>query len=250
MSPQEDARPADPAPVLKEVQGELSRELARIVRGTRIMLVVGIVLAIVIAVYLHWILGELGSMIAEPDTMAIAVRRQVEQQIPEVVTELERSLSENAPNMVADARATLMRRLPELNREAQARLAVYIAEQVAAKLGAELDKMTEDIIRDNKKEIDALIDKSLEEGGAAKLKAEFEKLFADAIGESLDAALEETNTRLARHRDHLHRLRTAEELNPWEKEEKELVMSWVILVAQALEDAADLPGTEAAKTPM
>jgi len=250
MSPEQDARRSDPTQVLSEAQDELSRELARILRGTRIMFVVGIVLAAVIAVYLHWILGELGSMIAEPDTMAIAVRQQVEKQIPEVMTELEKSLSENAPGMVADARATLIQRLPEINREGQARLSAYIAEQVAGKLGAELDKMIQDIIRDNKKEMDALIDKSLEEGGAAKLKAEFEKLFADAIGESLDAALEETNARLTHHRDHLRHLRTAEKLTPWEEEEKELVTAWVILIANTLEETAARPGMEEPKAAM
>ncbi len=250
MSSQQDAKPADPAPVLKEAQDKLSRELAQIVRGTRITLFAGIVLAVVIAGYLHYILGMIAPMVAEPDTVAVLVRQQVEPQIPEVMAELEASLSENAPAMVADARATLMRRIPAISTAAQDRLAVYIAGEVAASVDDDLDRIVETVIRDSKKEIDAIVDKSLEKGGAAKLQAEFEKLFADAIGESLDVALAETNTKLAGHREHLHHLRTAEKLNPWEEDEKELVTSWVILISKALEDAAEQPAEKVIAAPM
>jgi len=241
MAAEEVSRNAELEHSVAELEQRLGRQLAATVRATRILMVVGVVLAAAIAIYLHVTLGRLQEMIGDPDTMAVAMRQQAERQIGPVMQDLERTLRQNAPKIVANVREEVLRKLPQVREKAEKQLVDYLVTHLSATIDSRLDEVVHDVFEKNKDALTPLIDKAVDPEGKAKLAAEFERLFDEALGKSLDAELAKTDESLKLIRDRLRYLRTAPRLSALEQEEKEILTGWVLLISKAMQEAAEKP---------
>jgi len=227
---------------LDVLEERLRGQLADLVKANRLFMIIGILLALVMGIYLHFITGELNKYVMDPGTMASFVRLNAQQRMPQVIEELERSLTANAPAMVQEARVKFIGELPRLRTEMEKRLVDMLAKEIMVALQGHLDKAVDGMIRDDKAKLEPLIISASSEEGLSNLTLEFEKLFQKGAGEMLRAKLDEDyNKELAKMVEYMRRLRTAKDLTPMEEYESRIVRDAVGAVANIVTETAKDP---------
>jgi hypothetical protein len=218
--------------------------LAATRRSNRVTLIVGVVLAVVIAGYMHLlIVSPIEEYVHQPSTIAVLVRQSAERQVPEVVRQLKTGLKKSAPEMVRDMRIKAVKALPGFRAEFEKQLVEAAAKEVRAVLQANLDKLVNDMLKDQKEKLDPIIAKATDDDGVRKLTEEFEKVFSDGLGKPLKDVLDKGKftQNLKGMSDYLRRLRTAKDLTPKEAYEKTVVEDFMNTLAHIVHKTAKDP---------
>jgi len=237
MASEESAQTQDVQRAADGLASRLEGLVAEVQRSNRTTIIVGIILAVVIALYMHLlIVNRLEKYIKEPDTIAALIRTSAQQQIPELINELRTSLRSNAQQYVADGRKALMTQVPKFRKNLEKRVVNGAAKEMRAVLQGGLDKIVDDMIKNQKDKLDPLIAKAADDEGVSILTDEFEKLFEEGLGEPLKARLDKGKyvKRMKDMAAYLRRLRTAKDLRPKEEYEKELLTEAVATLARIM----------------
>jgi len=219
-----------------KVEAAFQKQLAEMRAANRTFLIVGIVLAIGVAAYLHVITSHLASYIEEPKTLAAFVRAGAEGQIPVMISELKTSLKRNAPGMVSDVRASLMSEAPALRQEAETKVAKMLVQESMGVLKASVDSLVKDAIKNDRKKLEPVISQAIAQPQA--LATELESMFTKGLAQPLKEQLDKDhNKKLREIRDYLRRLRVGKDLTPREQYEKEQIVDFVGAFANLLEES-------------
>ena len=237
MAPEQDVKSPSTDAAVSSLAKRLQGLLHETRHANRVSLIGGVVLAIFIAAYMHFlIVGRLEVYIKDPATIATLIRVSAEQHVPQVMRELERSLKTNAPEMIAQARTQLMTALPETRKAIEKQAVETIVKEVRAVIQGNLDKVVDDMVRNQKGKLEPLIAKASSEDGVHKLTEEFTHLFEEGLGKPFRDRLEEGKyvQRLRHMAEYMRRLRTAKDLTPKEQVEREWVEHGVSTIAHLL----------------
>ena len=244
--PENSQESAPPDSKLEEFEQKIDRlaesmatQTNQVLKSARIILSVGIVLAIVVAVYLGVLFNAYVDMI-EPEALAETASGVALGALPTMQETLETSLRDAAPGMVKQAKDTLIENIPKIREALEDKMDV-VADGMIDKLDEALDPMVDEVLKGSKEDIEEML-KDLDDEEMAiqlgmKLKDELAKQFAEQVDTDLDeflVAMEAIEKKLVL-------LHTKKELSPEEAFEKELITTWAIFLSQSMKESLEKP---------
>lgn len=225
----------------RAVKETLQKDMASLRRGTKCIIIVGIVVVLLVGVYFNWIYRELSGYL-EPEELAAMVRGNVSQNLPVVAKNLEGSLKEAAPKLADDAEAKLLESIPliRIQLEAQGmKLIDAIAVELNEKIHSSIDKLIEEHGKDVEEMLPELTDEVIVQEFVKDLKAGLlegaDQILKEKTGESLDVKCEKSLLMLKDINEELLHLLKSERLTSDEILEKQ-ILEIVIAIVRGMPD--------------
>ncbi|MGO8702894.1 MAG: hypothetical protein ACLQVA_03670 [Candidatus Brocadiia bacterium] len=224
---------------LAALEFQVREQTLRTQSGTRVSLVVGIIVIAVLFVWLSFIAWKIKEEM-RPEQAAETVAAMFTNRIPA----LKDALIEHAPEVVANARQMAVSDIPVARKWAEEK-SLALVDEFAQKLEDKADEMVGQIVEAHRTEIQPLVEAAANAGDAAKLQATFRKSLEELFGRELDDVLKDFNSSMTGIEHRLDRYKLPDsQLNPDERLEKTALIAVMSLVEQAVHEqgaAAGIP---------
>jgi len=223
---------------LAALESHVREQTLRTQSGTRVALVVGIIVIALLFVWLSFIAWKIKEEM-RPEQAAETVAAMFTNRIPA----LKDALIEHAPEVVANARQMAVSDIPVV-REWAEKKSLALVDDFAQKLEDRADEMVGKIVEAHRSELQPLIEAAANAGDAAKLQETFRRSMEDLFGRQLDEVLKDFNSSMTgiEHRLDRYKLPDAQ-LNPDEQLEKTALIAVMSVVEQAIHEPGAAAGT-------
>ncbi len=223
---------------LAALESQVREQTLRTQSGTRVSLVVGIIVIAALFVWLSFIAWKIKEEM-RPEQAAETVAAMFTNRIPA----LKDALIEHAPEVVANARQMAVSDIP-VAREWAEKKSLALVDDFAQKLEDKADEMVGKIVEAHRTEIQPLIEAAANAGDAAKLQETFRKSMEELFGRELDDVLKDFNSSMTGIEHRLDRYKLPDsQLNPDERLEKTALIAVMSLVEQAVHEQGAAAGT-------
>jgi len=225
------------------LESQMRAQIARTQSGTRAVLVIGIIIIAIIFIYMTWLSAKVKDL-TDPSDLAMMIEVKISEEIPEVLDELEKSLTGSASSNVEYILDDLLERLPLLREQAEEAVGKLV-DQFAADLDQKVDDIVAEMLKMKKMELDPLIEAAAAKGETEALEAAFKESLEASIGDRMDEALRDYNAHMTAIERRLDRLMLPDaKLTSEERLEKEVIAAILIFIDDAVkEQLAPAPKT-------
>ncbi len=252
---------------VENIESQLRAQTARTQSGSRLVLVIGIILVIVSIIYFAWLSSQIKTL-AEPAELADSVmaitqaqgkveeftgliedyltemapelvtrlREEALPQVPTLMQWLEARLTSQAPEHVAFLLDEMLLNMPLLRERSEA-LALEGVDAIADELDATIDDVVGQVLAMNKTEMQPLIEAAGAKEASAELELAFRQSLEQLIGPKLDEALRKYQGSMLLLEVRLNRLLGPEaQLSPEEKFEREVITALLVFIDDAIKE--------------
>jgi hypothetical protein len=218
---------------LETLESHVREQTLRTQSGTRITLVVGIILIAALFVWLGWLSVRIKAEL-QPKQAARTVAALVSNKIPA----LKAALIEHAPDVVANARQMVVSDIPAVREWAETK-SLALVDEYSQKLEDKANEMVGRIVEAHRADLQPLIEAVSTAGNAAKLQETFRKSMEDLFGQQLDDVLKDFNASMTGIEHRLDRYKLPDEqLTPDEQLQKTILIAVISMVDQAIQEPA------------
>lgn len=222
---------------VETLESQMRAQIARTQSGARAILVIGIIIVAIIFIYMTWLTNRF-SEYADPVELAGMVEAEVSGRIPEVMTNLETTLTKSAPDNVKYVLDDLLSKLPALRERAEEAV-LQLVDQFGDQLDQKVDEIVAEMLEAKKTELDPLIEAAATKGDVVELEKAFRESLETMIGPKMDEVLREYYAHMTALERHLDRLMLPDsKLTPEEKLQKELITVILIFIDDAIKAQA------------
>ncbi len=215
--------------LLAGVCEDLEREQNTAARRAKVWIGAQCLLIVFVMGYMSWISGALNSMDAESLTRMVAV--QIEDEIPRVRATLRDRALELAPQLTDHAQ-DLFLQIPTRLRETIESQLLAESDKIIAKFEDELNAGLSAIIDERIEAVQAAYPDLPPEEQLDNVVSGVSGLFRDTVIEALDELYIDYAGTIQKLNAHLLHLQRSDELTETERIDKELLETWMILVAK------------------
>ena len=213
---------------LAALESQVREQTLRTQSGTRVTLVIGIIVIAVLFIWLSFIAVKIRDEL-KPERAAETVAAMFTNRIPA----LKDALIEHAPEVVANARQMVVSDIP-VAREWAEKKSLALVDVFGQKLEDRANEMVGKIVEAHRTELQPLIEAVADSGNAAKLQETFRESMEDLFGQQLDEVLKDFNASMTGIEHRLDRYKLPDEqLSPDEQLEKTALIAVMSLVKQA-----------------
>jgi len=204
----------------------VDKEATRRRNGAIITLVVGLLLAAVIAIYLGVLFSKLMPFL-EPEELVNTGFGMIEPHVPELISQASAYATDAVPMLITRGKEEIIQRAPDLRGKVE-EIVTEQAGKILALLGETLSEHVSDIIAQHKPDLDALLADYGNPDQQQKTREELEHAFEEVARKELDAHLPDWMEGLRDVHEELKVLTKAEGLT----EEQRLMRELVILTKE------------------
>lgn len=165
-----------------KLESEMREAIAKTQTGTRIMLVVGILVIIFVFFYLTWLTSRIKKEL-EPETLVATAESYA---TTEALPRLQKALVDQAPAVAQALREQAVGYIPVVGKMVEEQ-ALRIADDLVDRLDVAADKTMSEMVAQQKKELQPLIEQASDPTAAA----EIEKIFTDSLEELVGVKMDE-----------------------------------------------------------
>jgi hypothetical protein len=238
MAEELDGRLSEMEKSLATLESQVREQTLRTQSGTRVTLVIGIILIAVLFVWLSFIAWKIKEEM-KPEQAAETVAAMFTNRIPS----LKDALIEHAPEVVANARQMVVSDIPVV-REWAEKKSLALLDVFAQKLEDRADEMVGKIVEAHRADLQPLIGAAANSGDVAKLQEIFRKSMEDLFGQQLDDVLKDFNASMTGIEHRLDRYKLPDtQLTPDEQLEKTALIAVMSLVEQTIHEPGAATGT-------
>lgn len=216
-----------------DLQQECAYQLSRLQHGKKVSVIVGIVLLAVVIIYFGWITAKVKSLV-EPQGLAMILRQQIEQRLPEAKQQATALLIKNAPVYADQLEAKTLQVLPAVRIAAQKNIDGLVDTSIEA-AQKHAQAVMNQFITKNKKALDEAkrAAQSLEDQQYAEklleiyandyLMVMLDEALNDAVGVDFDTIITMAGASLQSIRDQLAVLQKGKKLTEQQQLQRRLI---------------------------
>ncbi len=219
----------------------LSSETAKVKKRTKLSIILGGLICIILLAYFSWLNSILKSIL-EPENLAFTIHGQMLHMWPKVKTQVEEELIKSAPEVTSKTIEQLIAAIPQIRTTLQAEIDKRAKKYIEI-INDKLNIAVADIIKEHKDELnehserleDLAFVETLVKDAEKDLAREFDSILLAQSGKSLSEHVDQSLIYLKAVDEQLRTLATSEKLTPQQEREKHLVLALLGLVKEIQE---------------